>query len=178
MPGRLSNLSIFGPLLANEPPVYIRCKKLSMQYVWYLLLPHTIQHTSRTCSHQTGSLTAGILAHLMALNGLSFKWLWRRCLGEVLRQINPFRWCTSTVFLRTHVWDSHALKPSLWATVTLKSSSKSLSPVAVIGDACSQSPEWGDDRPTANSLALSTTLDALDRLGDFWFAVTNPFQAF
>jgi len=46
------------------------------------------------------------------------------------------------------------LEPSLWATATLMALSDSLSPTAVIGGACSQSPECGE--AAARSLALFT----------------------
>ena len=56
----------------------------------------------------------------------------------------------STALPHLHVWGSHALHPSLWATATLISSSVSRSPTVVMGGAASQLPECGDD--AANSL--------------------------
>jgi len=42
------------------------------------------------------------------------------------------------------VCGSQALEPNLWATATLTASSDSLSQTAVIGGACSQSPQCGE----------------------------------
>ena len=67
--------------------------------------------------------------------------------------------------LTIHVCGSQALEPNLWATATLMASSDSLSPTAVIGGACSQSPECGE--ATAKSLALSTSDGALERIRFF-----------
>jgi len=57
---------------------------------------------------------------------------------------------------------SQALEPNLWATATLMASSDSLSPTAVIGGACSQSPECAE--AAARSLALSASDGALARI--------------
>jgi len=68
------------------------------------------------------------------------------------------------------------LLTNLWATATLTASSDSLSPTAVIGGACSQSPECWE--AAARSLALSTSAGALVRIRSFWFAATGPSQTF
>ena len=88
----------------------------------------------------------------------------------------PFSPRASTIFPHMHVCGSQALQPNRWATATLTASSESLSPTAVIGAAWSQSPAWGVD--TARSLALSVSLEALDKMMDHWFAATIRSQAF
>ena len=110
-----------------------------------------------------GCLTAGIWARLIALQRMSFKWLWRCCLGALLRQNSPCSPHASTALPHTQVCGSQALEPNLWATATLTASSDSLSPTAVIGGACNQSPECGE--AAARSLALSTSDGALERIG-------------
>ena len=55
-------------------------------------------------------------------------------------------------------------------------SSDSLSPTAVIGGACRQSPECGNT--VTRSLALSTSNWALERTRCLWFAATGPLRAF
>ena len=60
---------------------------------------------------------------------------------SLLLQAKPWRPRASTALPHPHVWGSHALHPSLWATATLISSSVSRSPTAVMGGAASQSPE-------------------------------------
>ena len=124
----------------------------------------------------TGSFTAGTWARLMALQMMSFIWLWRCCLGGLLRQDSPCSPRASTGFPHTQVCGSQALQPSRWATSTLMASSDNLSPTAVIGGAWSQSPEWGE--VAARSLAVSTSLTALAKRSARWFAATGPSQAF
>jgi len=64
----------------------------------------------------TDSVTAGIWARLIALHSMSFKWLWRCCLGALLRQDSPCSPRTSTALPHTQVCGSQALEPNLWAT--------------------------------------------------------------
>ena len=73
-----------------------------------------------------GSFTAGICALLMALHTMSFIWLWRCCLGELLWQAKPCKPRMSTVLPQTQTCELHARHPSLCATAILTASYDSL----------------------------------------------------
>jgi len=125
----------------------------------------------------TGSVTAGsgTWARLIALQMMSFIWLWRCCLGAFLRQSSPSNPRASTGFPHTHAYLQN-LQPSRWATATLMASPDSLSLTAVIGGAWSQSPEWGEE--AARSLAVSTSLPALGGSSARCFTATSQSRAF
>jgi len=52
----------------------------------------------------TGSLAAGIWARFSARQMMSFGWLWRCCMGALLRQDSPCSPWASTGFLHTHAF--------------------------------------------------------------------------
>ena len=100
----------------------------------------------------TGSITAWIWARFSARQMISFRCLWRCCLGPLLRQANPWRPLASTGLPHPQSCGSHALQPSLWATAILTSSSDRRRPTDAISGADSQSAEWGVD--AANNLTI------------------------
>ena len=68
----------------------------------------------------------------MALKMMSFMWLWRCCLGALLRQDSPCNPRASTAFPHTQVCGSQALQPRRWATATLMALSESLRPTVLM----------------------------------------------
>jgi len=79
-------------------------------------------------------------------------------------------------FPHAHVCGSHALQPSLWATATRTASSDSLRPAEAMGAACNQSPECV--AVAESNLALSTSLDVLERSWSMCFTATGLSHAF
>ena len=118
------------------------CLVLSHPKPWVSLWPRAeqwIHHDPVVCCHPPSGW-----ACLIALHMMSFKWLWRWCLGALLRHDSPCSPRAFTIFPHMHVCGSQALQPNRWATATLTASSESLSPTAVICCA-SQSPQWEVD---------------------------------